>query len=473
MIDYANPTDPRLNLPKKNGIARNLGQAPASKLSRRQLLKLMGSIVATPMFLTACTLTSVSSPQASSEPTPTAEQTELIFWGHDQHPLDLAAEGFVQKNPQIHWVSPHPAEIYRKIQTAMAAGTGCPDLFWAEALEAQTWGCQDLLTDLSDRLKPALEQYHPLKINESLIAKTNKYVGWPGDLGVSGWYYRQDKLQEAGYGNIDFDNYTWQDFCEMAAALKAKGLYAFAFPAGGWNPLFMFVLHQLGGTAVSQDGQSITVGDDKGIRAMQIIKQLWDAGGLDVDIWSIPYWSALKEGKLLGDFAAAWARGFWETQLGQGGESSGIEQWRIAKFPTGAGIKYRTGVWVSSQLVSLRCGKNVTDAVNFMQYALGSLEGATRCGKWGIIPAYRPYLAAKDFLDLRSPLFGEWAFDEFWAGQEQELSTEYYRPAGWGAVNDVINTEMVSILKDEENVEDGMKRIVDIATPDFERSKCS
>jgi len=414
-------------------------------------------------------------PQAGSDAgaAPATEAKQVVFWGHDQHPIDLAAEGFVEEYPDIEWVSPHPADRVEKIKAALAADSGCPDLFWAEATDAQDWGCNDLLVDLTTELEGTKDQYHPLKVNETFIAKTGHYVGWPGDISVSGWYYREDKLTEAGFGDIDFDAWTWNDFYEMAAALKEKGMYAFVFPADGWSALFMFALHQLGGTAVSQDGQTMTVGDEKGIMAMQIVKNLWDAGGLDVGWWSAPYWAALKDGELVADFAAAWARGFWEAQLAEeGGESDSSGHWRIAKFPGGDGIKYRTGIWGGAQLVSPKCGENPDEAILFMKYALGSVEGAARCGQWGIIPAYRPYLESSEFLEMRSPVFGDWAFNEFWQGQEKELSTEFFRPAGWGAVNDIVGKEMVPIMLGEYSVEDGMARIVELATPDFERTKC-
>ncbi|MFN8490632.1 MAG: extracellular solute-binding protein [Caldilineaceae bacterium] len=443
----------------------------ASHLSRRQFLTLMGS-VASAAALAACAPPAGAPAAGGGGAAPAAQSKEVIFWGHDQHPIDLAAEGFVQKYPDIKWVSPHPADRVEKIKAAMAAGSGCPDLFWAEATDAQDWGCNDLLTDLTDQLKGELNQYHPLKVNETFIAKSGKYVGWPGDISVSGWWYREDKLKEAGHGDIDFEKLTWPDFLGVAKDLKSKGMYAFVFPADGWSALFMFALHQLGGSPVSKDGQKITAGDEKGVHAMQIVKQLWDAGGLDVGWWSPPYWAALKEGKLVGDFAAAWAKGFWEAQLKETGDSGGAGHWRVAKFPTGDGIKYRSGVWGGAQLVNPKAGPNRDNAFKFMKYALGTVEGASRCGKWGIIPSYRPYLESKEFLDLRSPIFGDWEFAKFWASQEKELSTEYYRPAGYGAVEQAIGKEMVPILKGEETVEAGMQRIIDIATPDFERTKC-
>ena len=397
---------------------------------------------------------------------------ELIFWGHDQHPIDLAATGFTEKYPEVEWISPHPADRGQKLTAAMAAGSGCPDLYWAEATDAQDWGCNELLTDLSEELLPYKDQFHPLKLNETLVAKTGKYVGWPGDISVSAWYYRPDKLEEGGYGDVDFDLLTYDDFYIMASDLAEQGMYSFVFPADGWGALYMYALHQLGGTAVSKDGQQITITDDKGIQAMEIVKKLWDCGGgLDVGWWSAPYWAAIKEGTLIGDFAAAWAKGFWEAQI-QSAEA-GLGTWRLAQFPTGPGIENRTGIWGGAQLVNPKCSENRENAIAYMKYAMGSIEGAALAGSWGIIPGYRPYLESPLFLRQKSPIFGDWPFNEFWAQQEEELSMDFYRPAGWGAVNTAIQDEMVPILEDEFTVEEGMERIKDIAQPDFDRTKCT
>jgi len=397
---------------------------------------------------------------------------EVIFWGHDQHPMDLAATGFTDKYPEIEWISPHPADRGQKINAAMAAGSGCPDLYWAEATEAQDWGCNGLLVDLTPNIDPYRDDYHPLKLTETYIYKTGQYVGWPGDISVSAYYYRPDKFAEAGYEDIDWDALTYDDFCRISSEIAEQGMYTFVFPADGWGALYMFALHQLGGSAVSEDGQEIRVADELGIQAMQIVKQLWDCGGgLDVGWWSAPYWAALQEGTLIGDFAAAWAKGFWEAQIGTAEAGLGI--WRLAPFPSGPGIKYRSGVWGGAQLVCPQCAENKENAVEFMKYALGSLEGAALAGSWGIIPSYRPYLESPLFLSAKSPIFGDWQFNQFWASMEPELSTEFYRPAGWGAVSAIVQKEMVPILLGEVSIEDGMERIEELATPDFERTKCS
>lgn len=433
--------------------------------SRRQFLQMAGTLVGLTTFA-ACVPT-------SEESTPQVEIKTLTFWGHDQHPLDQVAELFIQQNPNIEWVSPHPPDRAETIVTNMAAGENLPDLYWAEVTEAQTWGCNDLLTDLTDHLQPVLDQYPPIKVAETLVLKTGKYVGWPGDISVSGWYYRADKLQAAGYGG-DWANFTWPDFFNMAAALKLQELSTFCFPPDGWAALFFFVLHQVGGTAISQEGQTLTVGDERGVAAMQIVKNLWDSGGgLEEEWWSFDYWAMLRDGKLVGDFGAAWARGFWEANLRSTEDQNLMGQWRVAPFPGGDGIKYRTGIWGGAQLISPKGAPNPDLAIQYMQFALGSQAGCAIVGQTNLIPAYRPYWSSPEFLALRSPLFGDWEWGKFWAQQAQELSPEYFRPAGWDAVHEVVSRVMMPIMLGELPVEDGMARIVEVATPEFERTRCT
>src|SRR5690349_16895755 len=109
----------------------------ASRLSRRQFLILMGSAAGV-AALAACT--SAGGAPATNRGGGTAsaaQKKELIFWGHDQHPLDLAAEGFVQQHPDITWMPVHSDDWLQKAKTAMAASSGAPDLLWAEATDAQ------------------------------------------------------------------------------------------------------------------------------------------------------------------------------------------------------------------------------------------------------------------------------------------------------------------------------------------------
>lgn len=439
--------------------------------SRRHFLQLTGSAVSA-MLLGACTAPLIIPEQQATIP-PTPERQELIFWGDKNHPMDRAAAGFVAAHPDIQWLSPHPDHHFAKIQAAFAAGAGLPDLYWAETPTAQAWGCQELLADLTDELQPEVANYHPAKLAETFVAKHKMNIGWPGDVGVVGWCYRADKLEALGWRAAELEALTWPAFITMVAELRQQGLYLCCFPTAGWSLLFFLILHQVGGTAINQAGKKIMVSDEKGVQAMQLVKQLWEAGGgLNAPYGSESYWIALKEGLLLGDFVPTWAQGAWEANV-QAPPAATEGPWRIAPLPGGEGIAHRTAIWGGAQLVTPKAAPNPENARLFMHYALASVDGAARYAVDGILPAYRPYLQAEACQGQRSPLFGDWPLCEFWAGQEKDLSPTYFRPAGWDAVNVAVQQEMMAIVRDAYSVEDGMSRIIEHATPDFEQTRCA
>ena len=398
---------------------------------------------------------------------------KVIFWGHDDHPHDLAATGFVEKYPDVEFVSPHPADRGAKLRAAFAAGTGCPDLYWAEASEAQDFACSDLLTDLTEELIEEKDHYHPLKWNETVLPKDGKNYGWPGDISVSGWYYRADILEKLGYGDIDFDTWTWDDFIIMSSELAKQGKYTCILPASGWylGVPFQFQMHLRGGSLVSKDGQEVTIDNEIGLAAFTTIKQIYDTGAaLDAPWLEPPYYVGMKEDELIGQFAAAWETGFWESNLTV--EEGGLGTWRVAKLPAGEGVKYRTAIFGGAMLINPKCSENRDNAILFMRYSLGSLEGAALCGTWGIIPAYHPYLESPLFLKGKTALLGDWLHNEFWAAQERELSLEYVRPAGWDAVNGAVAKVMEEVLAGDLSPEEGVAKADELAKPDFERTYC-
>ncbi|MBX3013251.1 MAG: extracellular solute-binding protein [Caldilineaceae bacterium] len=454
--------------------------------SRRHFLRLVG--LATPLWvggvvgsalLTACTsLPAGGLLRAPAPPTPlaldetTSDEGELIFWGDANHPIDHAAAGFVAAYPAVTWLSPHPRNRAAKLQAALAANEGVPDLYWATAVEAQALGCQAQLTDLTPYLEPIAAHYHPAKLAECWSAQTEQYIGWPGDLGICGWYYRADLLEKVGWQESALATLTWPAFFGLAATLRSQGLYPYRFPAQGWPFLFFMCLHQVGGTALDQTGEKITVGSDEGIAAMRLVKQLWEAGGgLDAADGGSAYKSALQTGTLVGDFAPAWASATGSGLLAES-PAGGRGQWRVAPLPMGAEILHRTALWGGGQLILPKAAANPTRALHFMHYTLASITGATRYGVDGLVPAYRPYFQAAACQAQRLPLFGAWPVCSFWASQAAELSSTYYQPAGWGAVAAAVQQEMMAIVQDAYAIEDGLSRIVERALPAFSLSQC-
>jgi lactose/L-arabinose transport system substrate-binding protein len=459
-------------------------KSKGEEMSKNIAFKMLWLVIVAAMLLAACGPTAPEATEAAATDAVATEAVaateeaaateepmmelsgELIFWGHDQHPIDLAAEGFVKLYPDVAWSSPHPADWPAKLQAALAANESCPDLVWLEASQVNDLARAGALLDITEYVEPVVDDYHPAKVAEATFE--GKFYGWPGNVSLGGWYYRADLLEEAGYGDIDFETWTWDDFYAMSTDLASQGKYTFAFPGKAWGPFFLYVLHQTGGSPTDETGAEITLNTPEGILAMEIVKKAYESGGgMDIEWWSPAYWASLQDGTLVGDFAADWAKGFWEGQIKE--ESQGAGQWRIAPFPGGDGIQYRTGVWGGATLAIPSCAKNVDNALAMMKYAFGTVEGSDLVSTWGIIPSYRGYLESPEFTAQRSPLFGEWAHNEFWATQEPELSPTFFRRASYDPINGAIGQILPKIMTGEVSVEEGLQMIEDLAQPDVDR----
>lgn len=441
---------------------------PTHKLSRRAFLKLAGSSAAG-MALAA----QGSHLLALARPTQqdTSLTGTLTFWGHGSHPLDNIREAFLEKYPNVvlDWVQieDHGA----KFTTAMAAGTGAPDLYWAEADQVQRYGSQGALLETTDIVEKQKENYIPGKLAEAYVPSMGGYFGVPGDLSTSGIYYREDLLQEMGI-EIPTDMMYEPDFLDILTKIAAAGKNAVLYPKGGTfvaGAQWTWFDAQYGGSGpASCDNQSITINDEAGLNAVRLIKKIYDTGAtLQADFWTPEYWNAISTGQLVLDLVPAWGRGFWETNV----DASVLGKWRLAPLPRAVKDGPRTGVWGGATLISPATTQNPELVKIFMDFAFGSMEGATAASTWGIIPPYIPYLEGP-FLELETKLFGEQKTGPIWLDLAKELSTSFCRTAVYGAAtSEHLVPVMDSMITGGADIEATMQDLADAVNevlPDYQ-----
>jgi lactose/L-arabinose transport system substrate-binding protein len=391
----------------------------------------------------------------------TKAQGTITFWGHENHPVPNAIPGYEERNPGMKVKYEALGDWLVKFKATLASGTDVPDLIWSSAADVQDLGSKGVLLDVTEIVAPKKDQLSKGKLTEVQIAKTGKYMAVPGDIGLSGLWYREDVVQKAGVKEFSRD-LKFEDFVKFAAQVKKEAdAAAFVFPKGGYNQAFQILLSQNGGSVTSLDGATVTIDDDKGVAAMTQVKQLWDTGaGLDAERPAPTYWAAVKGGKLASDFSPAWYRGFFLGEMKS--PADGLGQWRVIPMPTVPSGVSRTGQVGGASLISTKFTKFPDQVRAFQDFAFMTMDGATAVGSWGIIPSYLPYLDSPAFQNQKSPVFGEFLFSKVWAELAKELSPAFARTAVFNESMTMVTQNMMPIMRGEVPVKEGMKKIGDL-----------
>jgi ABC-type glycerol-3-phosphate transport system substrate-binding protein len=437
-----------------------------SSLSRRDFLKAAGAASAAGLFAAS----QLSSLAQETAPDPSVTGT-LVFWGHGDHPLDYIRTEFLKFYPNVNLDWQQVEDHGSKFRTAMAAGTGAPDLYWMEATDVALYGAQGALLETTDIIEPLKDKLVAGKLNEAYVESMGGYFGMPGDISTSGIYYRADIMEELGI-EIPEDMLYEPTFLDILSQIAAAGKNAVLYPAGGGfvaTAQWSWFTAQYGGSGpTSCDNAEVTINDEAGVNAVKLMQKIYATGAtLQADFWTPEYWNAINTGQLVLDLVPAWGRGFWESNIND--DVKGV--WRLAPLPRAVEGGPNTGVWGGATLVSPVTTQNPDLAKLFMQFAFASMEGATAAGNWGIIPPYIPYLEGP-FQELTTALFGEQKIGPIWLKMAQNLSLEFCRTAAYGAATgEILQPEIDAMVKGEVDVEAGMQKVADLLAqilPDYQ-----
>ncbi len=453
-------------------------------ISRRTFLRvaLLGSAAGA---LAACAAppapAATSAPAAEATTAPAAEapteapaasaggemKGELIFWGHADHPIYDAGQAFMKLHPDVKFTQVEITdERATKVEAALAAGSGAPDLNWLEANEVQQYGLRGVLLDVDELVKQFEKDLVPAKAAEARVK--GKYYGMPGDITPNTLWLRADILEKGGVTDVPKD-IKYEDFLTLAKQVKEKAdssMYVFNEVGGGQGTLmFQVPFYQLGGNVSDETGEKILFDEgDAAVKAVEFAKMAWDAkAGLDAEWFSAPYWGAVGEGKLAGTYSPPWMRGFFEAQLK--GPEEGIGKWKSVIIPVyEGGGAHRTNVWGGATLVSYT-QTQVPDLVKeFMKFTFCTMEGAQVTADWGIVPPYLPWLTTK-LKDVKQTLFS----DQTWTDTLNEaltlMRTDFYRMPAYGISSitggALWDKHFMPMMKGEVDIKAGVKAWAD------------
>lgn len=401
---------------------------------------------------------------ASARAVAAQEPVELQVYVHANHPFEEVKPLFEEKYPNVTLALLEQNDMVAFRATLAANGEGTPDILWPEINDVQDLGKAGALLDVTDLVEKHKADLAPGKVAECLIPTTGRYAAFPGDIATVGMYYRADLWEQAGAA-IPAD-WTWEDFLTAAKTVKdATGASSLFFPpddgTGATVILFDYVLCQLGGAYTNVDGTEVTLDDERGITAMTLLKRMYEA---DVHLEESPlnetYFAALAGDQVAAAPLPVWYRGFGiEPNVTE--DAAGFGQWRVALLPRPAPEAARTANFGGAAIASTRFTQHPDEVKAFMELALGSMEGATACGAWGILPPYLPYLQSEAWTGARSPAFGDFAYNEVWTAAVAEYPGTWYKQAVFGEARTTLSAEMLPMLTGDTDVVAGMKAVGD------------
>lgn len=404
----------------------------------------------------------------SSEISQPGAKVELQVYVHKNHAFELVKPVFEQHYPWLSLKLLEGSEV-EVLDAMLEEGLAVPDILWPQPHAIQRWGKTGHLLDVTELVNQYKDKLVPGKLIESYIPSTGRFAALPGDIGAVGLYYRGDLWDKAGL-TIPTD-WTWDEFIEISQKLKRdRGLYTMWLPSpeaarGFYNNgaavglLWGIFMSQMGGSVTNAAGSIITLDDEKGLAAMQLIRKIWQAGicfnGHPI---GEKYRLALQAGQIAATPMPGWYRALLLEPHVKTAQA-GLGQWRLTLLPRPWPGGARTANYGGSGIAAPNITQYPQQVKTFLEFASCSHGGAHAIARWGSIPAYLPYLESTDWKNMRSPVFGNFAFNQVWSEALKEYPTSWYKQAVFMQALNEIEVGLHDVLSGRLEAEKGLELI--------------
>jgi lactose/L-arabinose transport system substrate-binding protein len=258
---------------------------------------------------------------------------EITVWCWDPNfnvaIMKEAGASYTAKHPgtTINVVDFAKIDVEQKLQTGLASGATdtLPDIVLIE-----DYGAQKYLQSFPGAFAPMSGKvdysgFAPYKV--SLMTLDDKVYGMPFDAGVTGFYYRKDYLEQAGFKPEDLQNISWDRFIDIGKQVLAKtGKRMMALDAndGGMTRIIM----QSGGTWYFNKDGSLNVENNAPLKAALEIqaKILKEGIAKPTSGWTDGV-NAFTSGDVASVITGVWITGTIKAQKDQAGK------WGVAPIP--------------------------------------------------------------------------------------------------------------------------------------------
>jgi multiple sugar transport system substrate-binding protein len=344
-------------------------------------------------------------------------------------------------------------DYYSKLQTAIQAGSGGPDIAQIEYPYLPTYMITNALLDLvpygANDVKDAFVPW-----TWGQVSKGNSVYAIPWDSGPMGLLYREDILKKY---NIAVPT-TWAEFADAARKLHAANpkIYLANFdPGDSTNPLGL--TWQAGARpfdAISETEVKVAVNDAQSLAVWNYWSPLIAEGVISTDPqWVDTWFQGLANGKYASWIGAAWSPGFLS---GTAKDTAG--KWRVAPLPQWNAGENLSGNWGGSSYAVLAATKQ-PEAAAAIAKCLGADQeaAATSVKEVYVYPSNLAVLNDPTFADATDPFFGDQKVNQIFADISKGIDPNFKWPPFQDYVNSSFATTVGKAITNKSSLADGVK----------------
>jgi multiple sugar transport system substrate-binding protein len=376
---------------------------PLRSHRRRSWSGALAAVAAATVALTAC---SGGNSSSSSEPAHDGPVHIKVWAWYPEFKGVVDLFNKTHKDVQIDWTNAGAGgDEYTKLQTALKAGKGAPDVAMLEFQELPTINLTKHLVDMG--------QYGANDIKGDFVdwawqqvSDGDKVYAIPVDAGPMGLLYRQDI----------FDKYhlavpkTWDEFKTEAQKLKAASPGSFITDFGANDGGFMTGIMQQAGSspytysASNLPNITVKLNNDGAKKAMTYWQDMVTSGLADTKPYgTTDFYNGLTTGRYATYIAAGWGPGYLSSVA-----KSTAGKWRAAPLPQWDAGGTAQADWGGSSFAVTDQTKFPKEATLVAKEIFGSNQDAWKIGidKAFLFPTAKPILDWDYFQNKQFDFFG-------------------------------------------------------------------
>jgi multiple sugar transport system substrate-binding protein len=324
----------------------------------------------------------------------------ITYWSWTPSAKDQVA-AFEKEYPNVHvnYVNAGTnKEEYTKLQNAVKAGSGGPDVAQIEYYALPQFALTDSLANLDQYGFGSFEKDYSASTWSSVRVNNGTY-GLPQDSGPMALFYNKEVFDK----NAIAVPKTWEEYVAAAKKLHAADPTKYITSDTGDPGFALSMIWQAGGRPFSADGRNVKINlADAGTKKWTSTWNQLIEGKLlaPVKEWSDDWFRALGDGTISSLVTGAWMPGNFQSSV-----PGGTGKWAVAPMPTYDGQQPVTAENGGSTQSVLKQSSNPALAAAFVRW-LNHGNGVKPFIESGGFPATTADLTSPAFVDQAAPYFG-------------------------------------------------------------------